>query len=71
MLSVLLVVGFLAALHASPEPLSAKALLKVIPTDESIAEIYKRLSPQKKVENSIPMWGDVIVWSWHQLFLSA
>ena len=68
----------------SPEPLSAKKLLKVMPTDRSIAEIYKRLSPQKKVESSIPMWGDAIVWnelhrttpypelwSQHQLFLSA
>lgn len=47
----------------SPEPLSAKELLKVMPTDGSIAEIYKRLSAQKKVESSIPMWGDAIVWS--------
>lgn len=47
----------------SPEPLSAKELLKVMPTDESIAEIYKRLSPQKKIESSIPTWGDAIVWS--------
>ena len=47
----------------SPEPLSAKELLKVMPTDGSIAEIYKRLSPQKKVESSIPVWGDAIVWS--------
>ena len=37
--------------------LSAKELLKVIPTDGSIAEIYKRFSPQKKVESSIPTWG--------------
>ena len=35
----------------SPEPLSAKELLKVMPTDRSIAEIYKRLSPQKKIES--------------------
>jgi len=27
--------------------------------------------PQKKVENSIPKWGDAIVWSQHYLFLSA
>ena len=37
--------------------LSAKELLKIMPTDGSIAEIYKRLSPQKKVESSIPTWG--------------
>ena len=47
----------------SPEPLSAKELLKVMPTDGSIAEVYKRLSPQKKIESSIPTWGDAIVWS--------
>jgi len=47
----------------SPKPLSAKELLKVMPTDGSIAEIYKRLSPQKKIESSIPIWGDAIVWS--------
>ena len=47
----------------SPKPLSAKELLKVMPTDGSIAEIYKRLSPQKKIESSIPTWGDAIVWS--------
>ena len=47
----------------SPEPLSAKELLKVMPTDRSIAGIYKRLSPQKKIESSILTWGDAIVWS--------
>lgn len=47
----------------SPEPLSAKELLKVMSTDGSIAEIYKKLSPQKKIESSIPTWGDAIVWS--------
>jgi transposase len=47
----------------SPEPLSAKKLLKIMPTDGSIVEIYKRLSPQKKVESSISTWGDAIVWS--------
>jgi transposase len=41
----------------SPELLSAKELLKVMPTDGSIAEIYKRHSPQKKGESSIPTWG--------------
>ena len=28
-----------------------------MPTDGSIAEIYKRHSPQKMVENSMPTWG--------------
>ena len=47
----------------SPEPLSANELLKVMPTDKSIADIYNRLSPQKKIDASIPTWGDAIVWS--------
>ena len=42
----------------SPEPLFAKELLKVMLTDGSIAE-------------SILMWGDAIVWSQYQRFLSA
>ena len=47
----------------SPEPLSANELLKVMPTDQSISEIYNRLALQKKVDSSIPTWGDAIVWS--------
>ena len=47
----------------SPEPLSANELLKAMPTDKSIADIYNRLSPQKKIDASIPTWGDAIVWN--------
>ena len=47
----------------SPEPLSANELIKVMPTDKSIADIYNRLSPQKKIDGSIPTWGDAIVWN--------
>ena len=47
----------------SPEPLSANELLKVMPTDKSIMDIYDRLSPQKKIDGSIPTWGDAIVWN--------
>ena len=47
----------------SPEPLSANELLKVMPTDKSIMDIYNRLSPQKKIDGSIPTWGDAIVWN--------
>lgn len=47
----------------SPEPLPANELIKVMPTDKSISEIYDRLAPQKKVDGSIPTWGDAIVWS--------
>ena len=47
----------------SPEPLSANEVLKVMPTDRSIADIYNRLSPQKKIDASIPSWGDAVVWN--------
>ena len=47
----------------SPEPLPAPELLDVMPTDKSISEIYNRLTPQKKLDGSIPTWGDAIVWS--------
>ena len=47
----------------SPEPLSASEILKVMPTDQSIANIYKKLTPREKLDSSIPNWGDAIVWS--------
>ena len=46
----------------SPEPLPANELIEVMPTDKSISDIYKRLTPQKKLDGSIPTWGDAIVW---------
>ena len=47
----------------SPEPLSATEILKVMPTDKSIAEIYRKMTNQEKLSGSIPDWGDAIVWS--------
>lgn len=47
----------------SPEPLSANEILKVMPTDKSIAEIYKKMTNQEKLSGSIPDWGDAVVWS--------
>lgn len=47
----------------SPDPLPAGELLKVMPTDKSINDIYNRLAPQKKIDASIPTWGDAVVWS--------
>lgn len=47
----------------SPEPLSVSEILKTMPTDKSIAEIYKRMTRQEKLSGSIPEWGDAIVWS--------
>ena len=46
----------------SPEPLSASEILKVMPTDQSIADIYHRMTYRERLEKSIPTWGDAIVW---------
>ena len=47
----------------SPEPLSATELLKVMPTDKSISDIYKKMTGQGKLSDSIPAWGDAIIWN--------
>ena len=47
----------------SPEPLSASEILRVMPTDKSISDIYERISDSEKRTSTIPMWGDTIVWS--------
>lgn len=47
----------------SPEPLSITEILNIMPTDKSIADIYRRMTQKKQLEDSIPMWGDAIVWS--------
>lgn len=47
----------------SPEPLSASEILRVMPTDKSIAEIYKKMTKQEKLSGLIPDWGDAVVWS--------
>ena len=45
-----------------PKPLSAAELIKVMPTDKSITDIYNRLFSQRKSDGLIPSWGDAIVW---------
>ena len=47
----------------SPEPLSSSEMLKVMPTDKSIAAIYQRMHEKQKPEKSLSYWGDAIVWS--------
>ena len=47
----------------SPDPLPAAEILRVMPTDRSIAAIYGRLDERQKLEGTIPRWGDAIVWS--------
>ncbi len=46
----------------SPESLSARELLKTMPTEESISKIYNRMSKQEKLSKDIPDWGDAIAW---------
>lgn len=41
----------------SPEPLPATEMLRVMPTDRSIAEIYERLDERERLEGTIPRWG--------------
>ncbi|MBF1184191.1 MAG: hypothetical protein HXL95_08175 [[Eubacterium] sulci] len=38
-------------------------ILKTMPTNKSIDNIYKKITAKKQLENTIPMWGDAIVWS--------
>ena len=47
----------------SPEPLSASEILKVMPTDKSIADIYQKMHDAGKHNTSILRWGDAVVWS--------
>ena len=46
----------------SPEPLCVSEILDTMPTDKSIADIYKRMDRRERLEDSIPQWGDAIVW---------
>ena len=36
-------------------------ILKTMPTNKSIDNIYKKITAKKQLENTIPMWGDAIV----------
>ena len=47
----------------SPSPLPPAEVLRVMPTDRSIAAIYRRLGERQRLEGTIPQWGDAIVWS--------
>lgn len=47
----------------SPDPLPAAEILRVMPTDGSIAAIYGRLDERRRLEGTIPRWGDAVVWS--------
>lgn len=47
----------------SPEPLSLSEIVKIMPTDKSIAAIYQRMNDKSRLEKSLSVWGDAIVWS--------
>lgn len=47
----------------SPEPLSASEILKTMPTDKSIADIYQKMNEKHRLEKSLSIWGDAIVWN--------
>ena len=47
----------------SPDPLPAAEILRVMPTDRSIAAIYERLGERERLEGTIPQLGDAVVWS--------
>ena len=47
----------------SPEPLSLSEIIKTMPTDRSIAAIYQRMNDKSRLEKSLSLWGDAIVWS--------
>ena len=46
----------------SPKPLPLNEIIDVMPTDKSIAAIYKRMSAKAKLEKSLSYWGDAVVW---------
>lgn len=43
-------------------PLPPAEILKIMPTDQDIEAIYQELSDSQRVGDSIPQWGDSIVW---------
>ena len=47
----------------SPKPLSPAEILEVMPTNKSISQLYDTMNSRERLEDSIPTWGDAIVWS--------
>ena len=47
----------------SPKPLSLSEMLKTMPTDKSIAAIYQRMNEKNRLEKTLSLWGDAVVWS--------
>lgn len=47
----------------SPKPLPLSEIIKVMPTDQSITAIYQRMNEKHRLEKTLSIWGDAIVWS--------
>lgn len=47
----------------SLRPLSVAELLKVMPTDTSIAAIYTKLFAKNTVDSDIPQWSNGLAWN--------
>jgi hypothetical protein len=47
----------------SPSPLPPAEVLRVMPTDRSIASVCQRLGERGQLEGTVPRWGDAIVWT--------
>lgn len=47
----------------SPEPLSASEILNCMPTDKNINSIYLKMTKRERIQDSIPYWGDAVVWN--------
>ena len=43
--------------------LSIERRIKVMPTDQSITAIYQRMNEKHRLEKTLSIWGDAIVWS--------
>ena len=44
-------------------PANEAKIIKMMPTDEDIEAIYQELAIDEKRFDSIPQWGDALVWS--------
>jgi hypothetical protein len=47
----------------SPEPLPNSEILDCMPTDKSNHDIYLKMTTQNRIQNSLPGWGDAVVWN--------
>jgi hypothetical protein len=45
------------------EPLSSADILREMPTDESIAELYRSASKLYEKDQAVEQWGSAVSWS--------